>query len=594
MKRLLLFAAFVALAVIGRATNVALGYSNGQVSQQGTHQVTGKTNVSAAVYIIPEVYEKYSKCDITGIRVGLASAKYYDSLTVWVRETLDGEDILTKRIRRADGEMAIQGWNDVFFDTPKPLDGKSFFIGFTYHQRYKDSAVSVVGDPIPNTSYFKGGANAQWTDISNEGVISLELLVGGENMPPYDLKVNSSIGSQTAEGVLTIVTSLTNNGTKDATEYDLTFTGEGYQYVQTVANPIASSFSSEVTSILYDVPAGVGFSSPLTVTVTRIAGGDDSTPEDNSAVVALRLNRNVVVEEFTGTGCGWCPRGLVGMDKLHEKYGERFVGIAIHSFNQSDPMYPNAYKNIGLNSAPSCKIDRVKVTDPYYGDKEDICDDFESEMNQGSFVAVNAQATFNENRTEVDIVADVTTMTNLSNASVAFVLTADSLTGTTKSWKQTNFYYQYAASQLPDDLAQFGNGGANGGSSFFWVFNDVAIATYYQNGKYEMSLGNVGAFETKQVTTTVSMPTKAVLVEALRYDLIVATVFVLDDQGHVVNAVKTTVKEATGVKELDARPTSDLREVARYTLDGRMVTTPQKGINIVRLSDGTTKKVLVK
>lgn len=33
--------------------------------------------------------------------------------------------------------------------------------------------------------------------------------------------------------------------------------------------------------------------------------------------------RKVVVEELTGTACGWCPRGLVGMKMLRDLYGDR-------------------------------------------------------------------------------------------------------------------------------------------------------------------------------------------------------------------------------------------------------------------------------
>ena len=84
------------------------------------------------------------------------------------------------------------------------------------------------------------------------------------------------------------------------------------------------------------------------------------------------------------------------------------------------------------------------------------------------------------------------------------------------------------------------------------------------------------------------------LVNALRYDLITANVFVLDDKGVVANAAKVRVVDPTDVKELDVKPAGNLREVARYTLDGRMITTPQKGINIVKLSDGSTIKVNVK
>ena len=38
----------------------------------------------------------------------------------------------------------------------------------------------------------------------------------------------------------------------------------------------------------------------------------------------------------------------------------------------------------------------------------------------------------------------------------------------------------------------------------------------------------------------------------------------------------------------------DATEVARYTVDGRAISAPQSGVNIVKMSDGTVKKVLVK
>ncbi len=38
----------------------------------------------------------------------------------------------------------------------------------------------------------------------------------------------------------------------------------------------------------------------------------------------------------------------------------------------------------------------------------------------------------------------------------------------------------------------------------------------------------------------------------------------------------------------------ELHEVARYTLDGKRINAPQKGVNIIRMSDGSTRKVVVK
>ena len=47
--------------------------------------------------------------------------------------------------------------------------------------------------------------------------------------------------------------------------------------------------------------------------------------------------RRSVVEEFTGTWCGHCPRGIVGMERLSEDFGDRFIGIA-----SVDPLVPDA------------------------------------------------------------------------------------------------------------------------------------------------------------------------------------------------------------------------------------------------------------
>lgn len=49
---------------------------------------------------------------------------------------------------------------------------------------------------------------------------------------------------------------------------------------------------------------------------------------------------------------------------------------------------------------------------------------------------------------------------------------------------------------------------------------------------------------------------------------------------------------STAVEEVEAA--TDAREVARFSVDGRQLSTPQPGLNIIRMSDGTSKKVWVK
>ena len=61
-------------------------------------------------------------------------------------------------------------------------------------------------------------------------------------------------------------------------------------------------------------------------------------------------------------------------------------------------------------------------------------------------------------------------------------------------------------------------------------------------------------------------------------------------------STKTTVRffvtKATGIT--GTQTSADVREIARFTIDGKRINQPQRGINIVKYSDGTVKKVIVK
>lgn len=56
--------------------------------------------------------------------------------------------------------------------------------------------------------------------------------------------------------------------------------------------------------------------------------------------------------------------------------------------------------------------------------------------------------------------------------------------------------------------------------------------------------------------------------------------------------VNVTVTQATGIT--GTQTSADIREIARFTIDGKRINQPQRGINIVKYSDGTVKKVIVK
>lgn len=599
MRKILLLFLMTSLGCICRAVVVPVGYSNGEVATSASgYALNAKGHVSAAVYVTPDLLTTYAGNQLVGVRAGVYTNKYCDSLRVWVRKSLDGENIATAVVRRSgSGVKPVTGWNELIFDTPYDFnDGEGFYIGYTYSQKYGDKPISIVGEPRPNTSFIQLGAGKEWQDVSADGVLSIECLIDGENMPPCDLKVISSEGMLEGPGIFSITTKIANFGSSTATEYDLTFTAEGYNNVVTSKTVIASGTTVDVVSLLENVPDGIGVDFPLTVTVTRIAEGEDANPSDNSTAVMTRVARNVVIEEFTGTGCGWCPRGLVGMKKMRDRYGSRFVGVGLHQYNSSDPMYISDYENLPFEGAPQCIVNRETRTDPYYGsDNVDICHNMDKEIAKGANVSVAVEGDYNEDKTAVNTTVKIHSYGNLSGLRLSLVLIADSLIGTTNSWKQSNYYYQYSASQLPDDLALFGTGGELGQSSFFWAFDDVALSSYKENGKYYVEIGNLSNGESKELSYTVNMTSKQAVLGVLDYNKVAVVAMVLDNAGKVLNANKYYMSGTeTGVRDVNTDTEMNVREVLRYTIDGRMIRTGQPGVNIIRMSDGSTRKVLVK
>jgi len=70
-------------------------------------------------------------------------------------------------------------------------------------------------------------------------------------------------------------------------------------------------------------------------------------------------SRTVLIEEFTGEWCGWCPTGMMELEEMIAKYGDTIIVVAVHI---SDPLEsPSASAMIGAwgSMAPSALVNRV-------------------------------------------------------------------------------------------------------------------------------------------------------------------------------------------------------------------------------------------
>lgn len=115
----------------------------------------------------------------------------------------------------------------------------------------------------------------------------------------------------------------------------------------------------------------------MRITVNKINGREVNLQTGiDGSIVAIDekddVTRMPVVEEATGTWCGWCPRGMVGMDMLRETYGEDVALIGCHI--GADPKAYGFLDGVlgayGATGAPSCVISRLYTGDPYFGSRQ--------------------------------------------------------------------------------------------------------------------------------------------------------------------------------------------------------------------------------
>lgn len=132
--------------------------------------------------------------------------------------------------------------------------------------------------------------------------------------------------------------------------------------------------------------------------------------------------------------------------------------------------------------------------------------------------------------------------------------------------------------------------------------------SYEQAGKWTESLRQFDLFLGKERTRI--MPYNYSLFERRKYtDLVpgaysVSCVFLVDDVEHHVAAdfiVEEEKPMTVELKEFDPTSITSPLETnvsgkvkARYTIDGRQIAAPQRGLNILRMEDGSIRKVMIK
>ena len=263
-------------------------------------------------------------------------------------------------------------------------------------------------------------------------------------------------------------------------------------------------------------------------------------------------------------------------------------------------MYATGVLNIGWSGAPSFILDRSGAEmDPYYGSGDIILDDINARLKLPGLVDLSGTtAELSEDLKKVTVNASIDAV-SAGTYELVYVLLCDSLAGST--FKQSNYYASYALSQVgaydeEDMIRKFVKGGEWGTSSPLVVYDDVAIASSYVSQVSKGGKVTLAKDEKQTASYTLTLPTKAVLKNAVQNSWkLSAAVLAVGSNGEVANAIRVKINnidEAAGIQNVVAN--TEVKEVARYSLDGRRVSANTPGVQVVRLSDGTSYKEFVK
>jgi hypothetical protein len=158
--------------------------------------------------------------------------------------------------------------------------------------------------------------------------------------------------------------------------------------------------------------------------------------QDGSSSRPNAVTKRVLIEEATGTWCGWCVRGIVNMDALHKSNPTTTALIAVHN---GDPMVVTTYDaGMKVSGYPSGWVDRQKTE----VDPGDFQKEYAKRVTYAPVIDVFIdKVAYNSTTKELSFQVNAKTVAAF-NGSYRFnaVITEMQVHGTTTKYDQHNYY----------------------------------------------------------------------------------------------------------------------------------------------------------
>lgn len=347
----------------------------------------------------------------------------------------------------------------------------------------------------------------------------------------------------------------------------------------------------DVATVEIDVPPHNQLSeTELQVEITKVNGEVNRATIPYATLPRVTVTqvprRRVVVEEYTGMWCQYCPRGIALMENLENKYADDFIGIAIHS---GDPLYCLDYAwNLGkVRGFPTLEMNRSRKLTYYTAINE-----FEEEKAMGADMDIDVSAQWDSNKEKITVTPHVTFRVAPKDGAyaVAYVLTEDGMAKS--SWMQNNNFSGNSSLRgisaeldkfidLPSVIRNLPNN-----------FTAIAAKGVYTSATEDYIKTPIEIDKTQSFKHVFNISRNTLLQNKSK--LKVCALLINLNTKKIENAAKCNITDATstGISSVEEAQT-DVVEIARYTLEGRRIFAPQQGVNLVKYSNGRVCKEIV-
>lgn len=594
MKKILLslFALLASFEVSNaQVSGMNIGYCHGKLgpfpSTSDTYfsdlSTKKKTWTSGAILIKKEKINSLAGNQIREIHAGLISKLNVDSLAVWVSESLDGPVLSTDTIA-----TPAKGWNTVALTKPVDItsDMQTLYVGYSYRQKSTSKAMSCPKTPEPGYSCFIRSGNDEWKDYSNDYTVSVEALVYGDKLPKYDLTLSALDVQQdyvVDNGNLEFTMKVFNNATVTINGFDAVCTVDGSDEKYTVHCDSSIAYNESKTITMTVSPTAIQTMDPatrtLTVTLTNLTEGEDEIPSDNTLSGTFNVTlhsfvRNVLLEEFTTEKCTNCPRVASYVhDAMNEpefqgrlNTMENHAGYYTDSFtatfhNDWTWLFDNLYAPAVLYDRHAEDGESTAVTCP--NSKLELFEGIRKRLRETAFVSLKVTADVDGENQKINV----------------------KVTGTRAKENFTKNPARITVVLTETNLAAISQAGAGGDY------------THYNVGRRVNSIwGDVLEWNGDDYTYECSIPyTQNYVLDNLG---ILAFIHDYDPDDKtkcdVANSAAITSAEFTGKATAIFAPNASVNEsqAQYFDLQGRKLSTPTKGFNIVKRNGRFIKQIL--